>query len=342
MRRQMLQPMKKKIQFGIIGCSSIAERVTIPAILKAKNANLHMIGSRSTTRAKKFAKKFSCRKYGKYDDVLNNDDIDAVYISLPIALQEKEVIRFAKKGKHIICEKSASTSFDSIKKMLQVCKENKVRLMEGFSFRYHPQHKQVIKITKTKSFGKSLVFSSKFFIPVKRSDKDFRFNKNFGGGALNDLGCYIISASRLIFEDNPIFINCKLHATERNGVDMCGNIYLEFPKKRIAFGVFGYESNFQAKYEVMSATSQIKVETAYNIRNDKNAQIMTYGKNKMKQLRLKPSNQSQLMIEDFCNVLINNKKSVHYEKDMLSQAQIMAAARLSNMKNKLIDINEIG
>lgn len=337
----MLQPMKKKIQFGIIGCSSIAERVTIPAILKAKNANLNMIGSRSTAKAKRFAKKFSCEKYGKYNDVLNNNDIDAVYISLPIALQEREVIRCAKKGKHIICEKSASTSFSSIKKMLQVCKENKVRLMEGFSFRYHPQHKQVVKITKTKSFGKPSVFSSKFFIPTKKSNKDFRFNKHLGGSVLNDLGCYIISASCLIFETNPIFVNCKLYSTKNSDVDMYGNIYLEFPKKCVAFGVFGYENNFQAKYEIRSATSQIKVETAYNIRNGKNAQITIHNKNKMKKLRLEPSNQSQLMIEDFCNVLMNKKKSVHYERNMLIQAQIMAAARLSNMKNKLIKINEI-
>ena len=337
----MSKPKKNKIQFGIIGCSSIAERVTISAILKAKNANLHMIGSRSMTRAERFAKKFSCEKYGNYDDVLNDDNIDAVYISLPIALQQNEVIKSAKKGKHIICEKSASTSFDSIKKMIQVCTENEVRLMEGFSFRHHPQHKQVIKITKTKSFGNPSVFLSKFCIPIKRSDGNFRFNKHLGGSALNDLGCYIISASRLIFEANPIFINCKLFVTERNGVDMYGNIFLEFPKKRIAFGVFGYENNFQAKYEVISATSQISVETAYNIQNDKNAQITVYNKNKKKQFRLESANQTHLMIENFCDVLLNKKNSFHYEKDMLIQAQVMAAARLSNMKNKLVGINEI-
>ncbi len=332
---------KNRIQFGIIGCSSIAERVTIPAIIQSKNANLHMIGSRSMTRAKKFAGKFSCEKYGKYDDVLNNDNIDAVYISLPIALQQNEVIKFAKKGKHIICEKSASTSLDSIKKMIQVCAENKVRLMEGFSFRYHPQHKQVMKIIEKSSFGNPSVFLSKFCVPMKRSNKNFRFKKHLGGGALNDLGCYIISASRLIFGTNPILINCRLFTTEKNGVDMYGNVFLEFPKKCIAFGIFGYERNFQAKYEVNSATAQINLETAYNIRSDKNAQVKIYNKNKTKQFSLKPVNQTQLMIEEFCDVLINKRNLVPYEKDMLIQARIMAAARLSNMKNKIVSINEI-
>ena len=69
---------KKVIQFGIIGCSSIAKRVFIPSILNAKNANLHMIGSRNITKAKKFAERFSCEKFGTYEDVLNY--LNQIYI----------------------------------------------------------------------------------------------------------------------------------------------------------------------------------------------------------------------------------------------------------------------
>ena len=141
--------LKSKIRFGIIGCSSIAERTTIPAIIRAKNATLQTIGSRNIDKAKKFATKFSCRSYGTYDDVLNDRNVDVVYISLPIGLQEELVIKSAKAGKHIICEKSASTSFTDAKKMVKICTNNKVRLLEGFAFRFHPQHKQIMKIIGT-------------------------------------------------------------------------------------------------------------------------------------------------------------------------------------------------
>ena len=73
--------MKSKIRFGVIGCSTIAKKSTIPAILTDKNSTLGMIGSRSIGKAKKFAKEFSCSEFGNYDDVLKNDSIDAVYIS---------------------------------------------------------------------------------------------------------------------------------------------------------------------------------------------------------------------------------------------------------------------
>ena len=76
--------MDQKLRFGIIGCSSISERSTIPAIQKSDFAELAMIGSRSETKAKQFAEKFGCDKFGSYESVLNDDDIDAVYISTPV------------------------------------------------------------------------------------------------------------------------------------------------------------------------------------------------------------------------------------------------------------------
>ena len=174
-----MKKMKAKIRFGIIGCSSIAERSTIPAIKQTAEAKLQMIGSRSMVKAKKFAKKFSCEQYGDYDEVLGNSDIDAVYISLPIGLQEKWVIKAAKAGKHIICEKSAALSYESAKKMVHECKKNNVRIMEGFTFRFHPQHEQVLKIIRQKRLGKIFSFSGKYGFLLPHSSNNFRFKKEY-------------------------------------------------------------------------------------------------------------------------------------------------------------------
>jgi predicted dehydrogenase len=135
--------MDKKLKFGIIGCSSISERSMIPAIQKSDSAELVMIGSRSETKAQEFAKKFGCDKFGTYENVLDDDTIDAVYISTPIGTHEEWSTKAAEVGKHILCEKSSTTSFESAKKMVDCCIDNKVRIMEGFMFRFHPQHKKV-------------------------------------------------------------------------------------------------------------------------------------------------------------------------------------------------------
>ena len=81
--------MDKKLKFGIIGCSSISERSIIPAIQKSNFAELEMIGSRSETKAKEFAKKNECTKFGTYDDVFDDNDIVVVYISTPIGTHEE-------------------------------------------------------------------------------------------------------------------------------------------------------------------------------------------------------------------------------------------------------------
>ena len=117
--------MDKKLKFGIIGCSSISERSTIPAIQKSNFAELKMIGSRSETKAKEFANRFGCSNFGSYENIIDDDDIDAVYISTPIGTHEEWVTKAAKVGKHVLCEKSSTVSFKSAKKMVDTCINNK-------------------------------------------------------------------------------------------------------------------------------------------------------------------------------------------------------------------------
>ena len=133
----------KPLKFGIIGCSRIAKRSVIPAIIKSEFAELEIIGSRSTDKAKEFAKEFDCEKFGTYEDVISNDSVDVVYISTPIGTHEEWSIKATAAGKHVYVEKSSTYSFDSAKKMVKSAKENNVRLMEGFMFRFHPQHQKV-------------------------------------------------------------------------------------------------------------------------------------------------------------------------------------------------------
>ena len=76
------------IKIGIIGCSRIAKRSVIPAIIKSKYAEIEMIGSRTENKAKEFSKEFNCEKYGTYEDVIKNKSIDAVYISTPLGTHD--------------------------------------------------------------------------------------------------------------------------------------------------------------------------------------------------------------------------------------------------------------
>ena len=148
--------MTSKINFGIIGCSSVAKKSFIPALLKTNHAVLESVGSRSISKSKFIAQKFHCKNFGNYDDVLENKKIDAVYISLPIALQEKWIMKAAKAGKHILCEKSSTTSYHSAQKIVKECKKNGVRIMENFSFIFHPQQTKILQLVNSNKFGKTI------------------------------------------------------------------------------------------------------------------------------------------------------------------------------------------
>jgi len=330
--------MKSKIQFGIIGCSSIAKKSTIPAIIDNKNSELKMIGSRTIQKAKKFANEFNCNQFGNYNDVLNNENIDAVYISLPISMHEKWAIKAAKAGKHILCEKSATLSYNSAKKIIKECKKNNVKIVENFVFKFHPQHKKFLDIIEQNTLGNIHTFSSKYGFNLSHSKKNFRFNKQFGGGALNDIGCYLISASTFIFKDTPISVFCNLEINNKLKIDSGGSILLTFSKNRSALLSFSYESYFQSTYEVWGVNGLMKMERAFNVPKNMKTTISLNKNDKIKKISIPSINQFQLAIEDFCNKIKNKSKNNNLEKEFINQALIMNAIRKSSKQHSLIKI----
>ena len=109
------------LKIGTIGCSRAAQKYFFPYINSSENADIEFVGSRSIKKAEEWAKKYECNKFGNYADVINSD-VDAVYISLPIAMHEEWSIKAANAGKHVLCEKSSTISYQSAKKMLRACK----------------------------------------------------------------------------------------------------------------------------------------------------------------------------------------------------------------------------
>ena len=155
---------RKILEFGTIGCSRVATKYFFPTIQSSEFIKLGFVGSRSKEKAQEWASQNNCNFFGHYNEVLESD-VDAVYISLPIGLHEEWVIKAAKAGKHILCEKSSTTSYQSAKKMVEICKKNEVRLLEGFAFRFHPQHTLVLEYIKNHLLGRLFSFYGAYGFP---------------------------------------------------------------------------------------------------------------------------------------------------------------------------------
>lgn len=332
--------MKRKLRFGIIGCSRIAYSSTIPAILESEYAEIEIIGSRTKAKANKFAKKFDCKKYGNYQDVLNDNNVDVVYISVPVGLHEKWSILAARAGKHILCEKSSTTSYKSAKKMILEAKKNRVRIMEGFMFRFHPSIQKVSEVIKKNKIGKIFSFQSRYGFPAI-SKKDIRYQKELGGGILNDAGCYPICASRILFNEEPKSVYCNLITEQKNKIDEFANILLTFQDGKISEMNVGYGLFYQSIYEIWGSKGMLSLSRAYNIPSNMTASLKI-NTEKSLEIQINPINHFKLMIDNFSKEILGIKKcEFEFERDLLNQAKVLEAARRSNQEKRRVNISEI-
>ena len=334
------------LKFGIIGCSRIAKKSVIPAILKSEFAELERIGSRTIERSKEFSAKFNCKKNGTYDDVISDDSINAVYISTPIGTHAEWAMKAAAAGKHVYCEKSATDSFTSAKEMVECSKNNNVRIMEGFMFRFHPQHQKVQELINNKKIGNPDSFYGSFGFP-SFPEGDIRYNKELGGGFLNDSGCYPICASRMIFDQEPLSVFYHNSIDSKTGVDVKGTSILTYKNNKTASITYANGNYYQAKYEVWGSEGVISLDRAYSVPPDFITKInlqysmeTNWDGRKNEIIKIPAADHFVKMIDTFCMEITGKEKSpFNFENELLNQAKVMEAHRISNIihKEKYLD-----
>jgi dTDP-3,4-didehydro-2,6-dideoxy-alpha-D-glucose 3-reductase len=329
------------LKFGIIGCSRIARKSVIPAILQSEFAELEIIGSRTIEKSKEFSTEFNCKKNGTYDDVISDDSINAVYISTPIGTHAELAMKAASAGKHVYCEKSATDSFTSAKEMVECSKNNNVRIMEGFMFRFHTQHKKVKELINNNKIGDLDSFYGSFGFP-SFPEGDIRYNKELGGGFLNDSGCYPICASRMIFDQEPLSVFSHNSIDSKTGVDVKGTSILTYKNNKTASITYANGNYYQAKYEVWGSEGVISLDRAYSVPSDFITKINlqynienSWEGRKNEIIKVEPTDHFLEMIDIFCmEINTNGKLSLNFEKELLNQAKVMEAHRLSNLSHK--------
>ena len=336
------------VKIGIIGCSRISRNSVIPAILKSKVAEIEIIGSRTINKAREFSREFDCKNFGVYEDVISDKSIDAVYISTPIGTHEEWAIKATSEGKHVYCEKSSTTSFESAKKMIESAKQNNVRIMEGFMYKFHPQHQKVQELINDNRIGNLISFNGVFGFP-EFPDGDIRYKKNLGGGFLNDSGCYPISASRMIFQEEPIGVSSSLSIDSKTGVDVRGVSFMTFENEKTASITYGNGNYYQSKYSVWGTDGIIALERAYSVPSDFETDVSlqysegyNWKSRKNEKIKIKPKDHFLEMINDFCLEISKQKKSsLNFERELENQAKVMEAHRISSEKNKFVYLDDI-
>ena len=183
----------RKIKWGVLGTANIARGCTIPGMQLAENCELYAIAGRTPGKAEQFRAEFGFTKaYDSYEALLADPAVEAVYIPLPNTLHYEWVIKAAKAGKHILCEKPLAPNADQAAQMQSVARENHVFLMEAFAYLHSPLM-AAIKAELDKGAIGAVRYLENAFITSDYDLSNIRMRRETLGGSLYDLGCYCIS-----------------------------------------------------------------------------------------------------------------------------------------------------
>ncbi len=185
----------RKINWGVLGTAGIAKGQTIPGMLLAENCTLYAIAGRSMEKAEQFKAQFGFEKaYDSYEALLADPAVEAVYIPLPNHLHYEWVIKAAKAGKHILCEKPLAPTAAQAAEMQAAAKENGVLLMEAFAYLHSPLIAALKKELDSGVIGE-VRYLENAFVTSDYDISNIRMRRETLGGSLYDLGCYCISQS---------------------------------------------------------------------------------------------------------------------------------------------------
>ena len=210
------------MKFGVISTATIGTETVIPAIREAGH-EVVAIASRNRTRAQEVAEQLEIpRAYGTYEELLDDDDINAVYNPLPNALHAEWTERAADHGQHVLCEKPLAVDAAEARKLGRYCDERGITLMEAFMYRYHPRTRRAAELCRDLDIRS---VKARFQFTLDDHD-DVRFDPDLAGGSLMDVGCYAVNAARLFLgEPEQVYATAT---TIDNGVETELTAILEY------------------------------------------------------------------------------------------------------------------
>jgi len=261
------------LRFGVLSTADIAVRKVIPGMLKADRCAVEAIASRDSGRAGQVAEALGIPKaYGSYTELLADPEIDAVYIPLPNHLHMEWTIEAARAGKHVLCEKPLALTSEHAQRMVDVCAEEGVRLMEAFMYRLHPSWAAVRELVASGRIGRLMAVQS-WFSYFNDDATNIRNIPEFGGGALFDIGCYNVNLSRMLFEAEPTRVEAALVRDATTGVDVLTSGLLEFPGG-IATFTCSTRAEDDQRVDIYGQRGRISLGIAFNIPPDRTTQVL--------------------------------------------------------------------
>ena len=253
----------QKVRWGVLAVAKIATGKVIPAMQRGELSEVVGIASRDRTKAELAARALGIPKaYGTHAEMLADPEIEAVYNPLPNYLHVPVSIQAAEAGKHVLCEKPIGMGVADTLELMAVRDRTGVIIEEAFMISTHPQWVRVIDLVRSGRIGQ-LRYAVGSYGYQNLDPQNIRNIAAYGGGALMDIGCYLIKTSRMVFGGEPVRVAGTMVYDRRFGTDVLTSVVLEYPAGHCVFSC-STQSVASQSMQLMGTTGRIEIDIPFN------------------------------------------------------------------------------
>ena len=312
--------------WGVLGAGFIANRAMIPAIQHSSQARVLAIASRDQQRGQQTAQRFSIeRVYNDYSALLDDPDVQVVYIALPNHLHHTWAIRAAQAGKHVLCEKPLALNAAECDEIISTCHSLKVLLMEAVMYRFHPRMQALKHMLEMGEVGDLRFIHTAFSFPFD-APANYRAFPQFGGGALLDIGSYCVNAARWLSNSEPTAIRTEFSYSHDN-IDLSHSAILEFGPQLSAHIQCSFNAAEHQVIEIVGSAAAITAPLAFTAWRDDTTDLLIQRGPVFERREFAPADPYQLMVEHFTDCALGKAALMYPPEDGRNTLRVLDMLR---------------
>lgn len=249
-------------RIGILGAADIAFNRFLPALEKIQGVQCAGVASNSPDKLKRFVDKYNIHVYESYDEVIQDENVDCIYVPLPPVFHYEWAKKALLAGKHVFLEKPSTISAEQTRELAGLAGSMGLVLQENYMFQYHAQLADIEKIIASGELGKLRLVRTSFGFP-RRAAGDFRYVKELGGGTMLDNGGYTIKLINRLLGKSTRLVASKLDYDEETGVDIFGTAEFMNADGVLAQAAFGMDCQYQCSLELWGSKGRLTTGRIY-------------------------------------------------------------------------------
>lgn len=315
------------VRWGALSTARI-NRPILEGARRSDRVDFIAVASRERTRVEAYAREHDIeRAYGSYDALLEDADVEAVYIPLPNSLHVEWTMRALAAGKHVLSEKPLSRRAHEVEQAFDLAEREGLVLSEGFMWRHNPQATKLAQLVAEDAIGRLQMIraSFSFQLAAVHGSDDARFRPELDGGSLMDVGCYCLNAIRaLAGEPQRVYAEQILGAS---GVDVCFAATLRFRDDVVAQFDCGFVMPHRDELEVVGDRGSLFVDDPWHISSpgiDLRRETES-GTIEVERIPIEPASSYQLELENVSDAIRDEAPLLLGRDDALGQARAIEA-----------------